>query len=437
MRFQESDTIELKEQYIEDIRKEIIAFANTKGGTIYIGVSDDGTVVGLENPDAVALQIANVCRDTIKPDITMFVAYSTLEADGKIFLAVHVQCGTSRPYYLSAKGLRPAGVFTRQGSASAPASDEAIRKMIKETDGDQFEEMRSLNQELTFEDCKKEFATRGLEFGKTQMRTLGLLNNEDIYTNLALLLSDQCPHIIKAATFGGTSQNEFQDRKEFTGSLLKQLRDAYSYLEMRNQTKAIFDGLYRIDSPDYKPEVLREALLNAIVHRDYSNLAGTIIGVYTDRMEIISYGGLTGGVSLEDILNGLSICRNRKLADIFYRLKLIEAYGTGLQRIMRAYTAKSGKPQFLPAPSSFKVILPNNNSMPTSEPEPPVQQDQDESAQILALLQEQKTASRNEISARTGLSASSAVRVLKQLKEAGAIYTTGKGKNTRYTRTAK
>lgn len=112
--------------------------------------------------------------------------------------------------------------------------------MIKETDGDEFEDMRSLNQELTFEEAKKAFDFRGLAFQAAQMRTLGLLNEENIYTNLALLLSDQCPHIIKAATFRGNTQDEFQDRKEFSGSLLKQLNDACSYLDMRNQTKASF-----------------------------------------------------------------------------------------------------------------------------------------------------------------------------------------------------
>lgn len=114
------------------------------------------------------------------------------------------------------------------------------------------------------------------------MKTLALINAENIYTNLALLLSDQCPHIIKAATFKGTNQDDFQDRREFTGSLIKQLNDAYSYLDMRNQTKASFQGLYRIDSRDYSDKVIREALLNAIEHRDYSYFAPTLISIFSN-----------------------------------------------------------------------------------------------------------------------------------------------------------
>lgn len=145
MLFQESENVELKEVYVDEIRKEIIAFANTNGGTIYVGVKDNGEVVGIDNTDAVTLQISNSCKDAIKPDITMFLAYKVVEVDEKKILSVQVQRGTSRPYYLGAKGLKSSGVFVRQGTSSAPASDEAIRCMIKETDGNRFEEMRSLN----------------------------------------------------------------------------------------------------------------------------------------------------------------------------------------------------------------------------------------------------------------------------------------------------
>lgn len=361
MKFIESENVELKETYVEDIRKEIIAFANTNGGKLYIGVCDDGEVTGVDDPDGVSLQVSNSCRDAIMPDITMFTAYRILHEDGKNIVEISVQRGTARPYYLANKGLKSSGVFVRQGTSSVPASDQAIRQMIKETDGDTFESMRSLNQQLTFDEAIRVFSSRELELQEMQMKTLGMINDEGMFTNLALLLSDQCPHIIKAAAFHGKDQNEFQDRKEFTGSILKQLSDAYSYLDMRNQTRATFEGLYRIDSRDYAEAALREALLNAIVHRDYSFSASTLISVYDDRVEMVSYGGLAGNVSMEDVLNGLSVCRNEKLANIFYRLKLIEAYGTGLKKIRNAYNNSAFKPEFSAGPGSFRVVLPNMN----------------------------------------------------------------------------
>lgn len=157
MLFWESETVELKEVVVDDIKKEIIAFANCDGGKLYIGVQDDGTVIGLDNPDGVALQISNMARDAIKPDVTMFLHYETVEEDGKKIVSVIIQRGTDRPYYIAKKGMRPEGVYVRQGYSSVPATDTAIRRMIKETDGDRFEAMRSLNQDLTFETVKREF----------------------------------------------------------------------------------------------------------------------------------------------------------------------------------------------------------------------------------------------------------------------------------------
>ena len=146
MKFQESESVELKSIVQDDIKKEIIAFANCNGGTIYVGITDQGEIIGVENANDSALQISNMVRDSVKTDVTMFIHYETLELEGKSVIAVHVQRGTNRPYYLAKKGLRPEGVYVRQGYSSVPASDTAIRQMIKETDGDSFEEMRSLNQ---------------------------------------------------------------------------------------------------------------------------------------------------------------------------------------------------------------------------------------------------------------------------------------------------
>lgn len=151
MLFQESETVELKEIVVDDIKKEVIAFANCDGGKLYIGVRDDGTVVGLDDPDGISLQISNMVRDAIKPDVTMFLHYRTIKEDGKEVVAVDIQRGTDRPYYLAKKGMRSEGVYVRQGYSSVPATDTAICRMIKETDGDRFEAMRCLNQELTFE----------------------------------------------------------------------------------------------------------------------------------------------------------------------------------------------------------------------------------------------------------------------------------------------
>lgn len=199
--------------------------------------------------------------------------------------------------------------------------------MIKETDGDSFESTRSLDQDLTFADAEKEFSIRNVSFEKPQKQTLKLIQN-GIYTSLAYLLSNQCAHTVKAAVFEGTDQSICKDRREFSGSLLKQLNDVYSYIDLHNATRSTFKGLFRIDTRVYPEVAVREALLNSLVHRDYSYSASTLISIYADRIEFVSIGGLMPSLELDDILMGVSVCRNQNLANVFYCLQLVSQNGS-------------------------------------------------------------------------------------------------------------
>ena len=432
MSLQESETVELKARVVDEIKNEVVAFANSQGGTLYVGVLDDGEWIGVEDVDAALLQISNMVRDAIKPDVTMFVHYDVLERDGKRVISVSVQRGTDRPYYLAKKGLRPAGVYVRQGASAAPASDTAIREMIKETDGDRFEEMRALEQELTFVATSQEFERRGLVFGTEQMRTLKLINSDGLYTNLALLLSEQCPHTIKVAVFEGEDQSVFKDRREFSGSLLHQMNEAYDYLDHYNQIHATFDKLLRIDRRDYPEEALREALMNLLVHRDYAFHASGLISVYTDRIEFVSIGGLLPGILLEDVMAGVSVCRNQNLANVFYRLRLIEAYGTGIKKIMNAYGGTELTPLIETTHNTFKVILPNVNAEVTTETVSHYNDVVDDETRIACLAIECGVITRAEVEARLGISASTATRLLREMTQSGQLMRIGKGRQTKY-----
>lgn len=438
MRFLETEIVELKSIVMDDIKKEIIAFANCDGGTVYVGVADDGKVLGVENADECALQISNMVRDAVKPDVTMFIHYETLECDGKAVVAVNIQRGTNRPYYLAKKGLRPEGVYVRQGYSSVPATDTAIRQMIKETDGDSFENMRSINQALTFEATKKEFEKRNVVFGQPQMQTLKIVSADGIYTNLGLLLSEQCLHTIKAAVFEGINQNVFKDRREFSGSLMQQLNDVYDYIDFHNQTHATFRKLLRIDTRDYPEVAVREALLNTLVHRDYSFRASTLISIYDDRIEFVSIGGLLPGLELDDLMMGVSVCRNPHLANVFYRLQLIEAYGTGMKKIMGAYANALVEPKIKTTNNAFKIILPNVNFTPkTAE----VHKDFEKAAdlaldsneeKVLQFLREHLMITRKETQTLLEVSQSTAGRILKAMVDSGRIKQIGGSRTTRY-----
>lgn len=441
MVFRESETVELKSIVVDDIKKEIISFANSDGGKLYIGVRDDGEVVGVDDPDGVALQVSNMVRDSIKPDVTMFLHYKTLEEDNRKIIEISVQRGTDRPYYIAKKGMRPEGVYVRQGYSSVPATDTAIRRMIKETDGDRFETMRCMEQELTFEATEKEFQLRNVEFGPQQMRTLKLVDNDGLYSNLALLLSEQNPHTIKVAVFQGTSQMVFKDRREFGGSLMKQMNEVYDYIDFRNQIRATIEKLSRIDVRDYPVIAVREALLNLLVHRDYSFSASALISIYDDRIEFVSIGGLMPGIDLEDVMAGLSVCRNQNLANVFYRLHLIEAYGTGLKKIMEAYEGTSEEPVISTTKNSFKITLPNVNvkyetkGVPASiENIPSVSalSVDDNEQRVLDYVREHGMITRTEAEDLLGMSPSTASRLIKKMVKTGLLFPHGKARSIKY-----
>jgi len=207
-----------------------------------------------------------------------------------------------------------------------------------------YESMRSMQQELTFTALRKHFQQRELKLDEAQLRTLKLIGDDGLYTNLALLLSEQCEHSLKVAVFQGSTRAVFRDRREFTGSLLQQLYDAYAFIDNYNKTKATFHGLERVDTQDYPPEAVREVLLNCIVHRDYSFSGSTLVNIYDDRIEFISLGGLVTGLKMETIFIGVSQTRNPALAAVFYCLRLIESFGTGIEKFSKAIWAlKQGR----------------------------------------------------------------------------------------------
>lgn len=303
LKIQENETVELKRQYIDDIKKEIIAFANTLGGTIYIGVDDTGNVIGLNasNLDSIMLKLSEIARDSILPDILPFLSINSEVVEDKHVIVVHVSAGVNRPYYLKEKGLKPNGVYKRIGTASVPVSADGIVQMINQTFGQSYELTRSLNQDLSFEKFTFEMRKVKYEVSPSKMTSLKMIGDDGLYTNLALLLSDQCPFTIKLAVFGGIEDNEFLERREFSGSLLKQQQEIEDFISLNNHISSKIIGMRRVDKISYKKEIVREALLNSIVHRDYSVSASNIINIYKDRIEFLSQGGFVDGMDMESM----------------------------------------------------------------------------------------------------------------------------------------
>lgn len=437
----ENKTTEFKREYVEDIKNTIIAFANCDGGTLYIGVNDDGTVCGVDNVDGTMLRVTNAIRDAVRPDVTMFVECNNDLMDEKPIVRVTVQRGTARPYYLHGKGIRPEGVYVRQGASTVPATDAAILNMIKETSGDSYEAARSLDQRLTFNKTTDFFEKRKIEFGKTQMRTLHLIGDDDTYTNLAFLLSEQCTHMIKLAVFEGSKKSVFKDRRELSGSLLEQMEEAFNYIDRYNRTRAEFSGLDRLDLRDYPPEAIREALLNAVVHRDYSFSGATLISIFEDRIEFVTIGGLVKGITLDDVKLGISVLRNQHLANIFYRLRLIEAYGTGILKINECYDDYDVKPLIETTGNAFKITLPNTNFhaedqksslTPKTSGSTSMTKKEERISTVLDLCHSKGSIVRTDVEMALGVSQSTAILLLRELTDDGVLVKKGKTKNLRY-----
>ena len=421
----ETDVIEFKAAFVNDLNKEVIAFANTNGGEIYIGLDDNGKPCGLNNINDVELQCVNHITNTIKPDVSMFVKYEKIVIDGQDVLKIIVNKGSMSPYYIAGKGIRPEGVYVRMGTASVPATETTIVNMIKETTGETYEDTRSLNQNLTFIQAEQEFSNAGISFGESQKKSLGIIGRDGCYTNIGLLLSDQCEHKIKFAVYEGTQKQIFKDRHEFSGSLFRQFEDLTRMIDSYNRLSSPkLDGMKRVDQRDYPVQAIREALLNALIHREYGLGGYTLISMFDDRMEIVSLGGLIRGVEMSDIMMGVSYLRNKRLAEIFYRLQLIEAYGTGIDKIKESYKGQVKQPVFESSPNAFKIVLPKMGAKAMIK--------DGREDEVIALIKQKGEIVRNDVEELLNVSPATATRLLTKMVENGQIKRSGSARNIKY-----
>ena len=427
--YTENEFVELKRELTKDIKKEIIAFANSKGGTIYIGIDDTGKVVGLKDYNKDAEALSGMIREGIKSDLTLYTNIIIENVEGKKIIILKVMSGSNKPYYLADKGLKPAGVFVRHGNVSASATDESIRKLILENH-DIFENQVSQNQNMNFTYLNSIFSNKQKELNNTKYKLLNIMNNDNLYTNLGLLLSDECPFTIKCAVFNGNNKLSFKDRKEFTGSLVKQLEDVLDYLNIINKISGRIINYKRVDIRDYPEFALRETILNAIIHRNYNFSGSILVSVFDDRIEVTSLGGLMTGLSIDDIIAGVSQTRNKNLANIFYRLEYVENYGTGIGRMIDVYKEFNLKPQFITTDNSFKVILPNVNYK---------KEMQDISINLLSqrdiiinYLKENDKIKREVVDVLFDISSARSKKILSEMVKDNIIVKKGNGKNTYY-----
>jgi ATP-dependent DNA helicase RecG len=413
----EDARIEFKRQHNDKVNKVLLSFLNTDGGTLFIGVDDDGSIFGVDNLDKELLKTVNSFRDSVTPDPSGYFSAVPVEKNGKLIIEVSVERGSMIPYCFKSYGLTPQGVYVRVGSESVSASREHIKQLIRENDGEKFIEALSLEQNLSFVYASHLFAEKGVAFGESQMKSLGLIRTDSRYSNLALVISNQNPYTVKAAIFDSTTKEIFKDRKEFTGSVFKQIDEVLAYLNVYNKVSSTFDGAYRVDRTDYPEIALREALINAMIHRDFYIEGSILVSVFTDRLEIMSLGGTMPGVTKELLLAGVSVPRNEKLAAVFFRLKLIEAYGTGIPRIFETYKKFGATPSIPITNGGFQIVLPNLNSQSAVTKPSNLRSQEVEILKSFA----GRTITKQKVAELLGISNSGAYKLLQRMTERGVL----------------
>lgn len=335
----------------EKYMKTIVAFANSQGGKLIIGVDDKTHQIrGVDNDvlfqlmDAIANAVSDSCVPQIIPDI------EPLTVDGKTVIVISVEAGKNRPYYLKAKG-KETGTYIRVAGTSRQAFPEKIKELEMEGARISWDELTCVGYPVTekateklckdIELFRKKAGMAEHVVEKEQLMNWRILKQNDgqlVATNAyALLTSDYFPFSkTQCAVFKGTERTVFLDKREFTGPIYTQIEEAVDFVLRNIRLGATIDGLVRKERYELPPEAIREMIINAHCHRNLLDESCIQVAVYDDRLEVTSPGGLYNGLTYEEVMNGHSKIRNKGIANIFSQMGLVEAWGSGIKRIFHA-----------------------------------------------------------------------------------------------------
>ena len=335
----ETNRIENKEQLNEEFEQEVIAFLNYKeGGIIYVGINKNGQVVGVENNDLTQLQIKDRIKNNIQPSTLGLFDVTVETIDNKEIIKVIISSGTEKPYYLRKKGRTPEGCYIRIGSSKERMTERMIEEMFARRIKNSLKEIESPRQDLTFRQLKIHYEGNGMILNDNFARNLNLLTDEGKYNYNAYLLADENNISIKLVKYLGTSKMELIENQEYGYCcLITATQRILDRLTAENTVyaKIEYNGRKEVEMIDSK--ALKEAIINAMVHSDYTLTTTPIIELYSDRIEITSGGGLPQGLSQEEFLEGVTAPRNKELIRVFKDVDLIENIGSGVLRILDAY----------------------------------------------------------------------------------------------------
>ncbi|MDD2481797.1 MAG: RNA-binding domain-containing protein [Lutispora sp.] len=434
----ETKTIEFKRQYTKSILKTVSAFANYHDGYIIIGVDDMANIIGIDEVPGMRLRIENAINEGIVPRPYYEIHQETI--DDKSILILKVYSGDNTPYLFNGKAYR------RIDTSSVVADKYDYENLILKGRNLSYDLLIFENDNnLQFEYLNKKLREK-LGIGvisKDIIKTLGLMK-ENQYTNGAALLSDNNPISsagISLIRYKGNSVLNIKDRVSLKNiSIIKQFDKCIDFYNKHINTGEVIEGPYRKTSEEIPLVAYREAVANAIVHREYLIESDVRIEIFDNRIEIISPGGLPPGISVDEYLDGrISIPRNRIITDIFFRLGIIERLATGIRRIREYYKGTNTNPQFMVSLNSVKVLLPKipstveevNESKYSFGIERTNELSANE-AKILNFLSANKTIARKQCENLLGLKKTQTVKILNNLVSNEILIRIGNGKETKY-----
>lgn len=322
--------------------RSIVAFLNSStGGTIYIGVNDDSEIVGVENPDKVQLQIADRIKNNIAPEtlgLYDIIVEQTFDKKPLYYIKVNVSSGPEKPYYLKQNGMTPEGCFIRIGSQTQNLSAQMIENLFARRTRSSLRVIEAPRQDLTFNQLRIYYEEHGKNLNAEFAKSLEFYTPTGRYNILAYLLADENGVSIKVAKYSGANKVNLVENEEFGYcSLLKATDKVLDKLRVENRTFTKITDKFRIERQMYDSVSMREAVINAFVHNDYTDLMTPVFELFSDRLEITSYGGLIDGMTVEELTSGISRPRNRELMRVFKDTEFVEQLGSGMNRMMSVY----------------------------------------------------------------------------------------------------
>ena len=344
----ETNRIENKAQLNEDFEQEVIAFLNYKeGGIIYIGIDKAGNVLGVDDLDETQLKIKDKIKNNIQPSTLGLFDVVVETKEEKSIIKVIISSGTEKPYYLKKKGMCPAGCYIRIGSSKEQMTTEMIDNLYAKRVRNSLNKIESPRQDLTFKQLKIYYEEHGYNINENFMRNLELVMNDGNYNYNGYLLADENGMSIKVAKYSGKDKVDLIENYELGYcSLIKATESVIQLITTENKVAAKITPRTRIEKRLVDPTALKEAIINAIVHNDYSSGIPPVFEIFSDRISITSYGGLPQEITREDFFNGVSAPRNKELMRVFKDVELVEQLGSGMERIMKVYDKSNF--EFLP-----------------------------------------------------------------------------------------